>query len=593
MNVLWLLGITVVVLVLATQTYGRHLEKVFGVDDSHPTPAAVHDDNRDLVHTRADVVFAHHFAAIAGTGPIVGPVLAIVYGYFPVWAWVLVGGVFLGAVHDFGSLFVSVREGAKSIPTVARKTMGKTAYLFFVLFFLAMIVLVTSAFLNLSAAALTSRYPLEKLQLPPDQTLLRTETLVKGGREVTVGVIGGIASTGVIVITLLAMPLGWIQRRGFLKPIFIHLIGTAICVFSIFIGFLVPVSLEPDHWKYVLAIYTLVAAGVPMWLILQPRDVVNVQILYGGMVLLFVSLLVGGVGGLALQYPGVSVSFGLEKIGMLWPFLFITVACGAISGFHCMVAGGTTSKQLSRESDARRVAYNGMLLESFLAILVTLALASSLSKADYAEIVWPTKAQIAAGVRSNPIFAFALAAGTLFHKALGIPLAIGCVFGILTVEGFIVTTLDTAVRLNRYLFEELWDIIYNGDPPDFLRHYWVNAGLSVALMLLFAMKIKLVLGWLLFGTANQLVSALALIAITSWLLLHGRRFLYTLVPAVLMLITTMTALLLEIFRTYPPGYHKGRLYEGSAIFMAILAAGVVVLAVRTILFPRRTESSAT
>ncbi|MCX8035657.1 MAG: carbon starvation protein A [Candidatus Sumerlaeia bacterium] len=588
MNVLWFLIPAIVLLVLASRTYGVHLEKVFGADDRRPTPAARHDDNRDLVHTRVDVVFAHHFAAIAGSGPIIGPVFALAFGYLPVWMWLLIGGVFLGAVHDFGSLFVSVREGAKSIPTIARKTLGKAGYVLMILFFLSMIVLVTSVFLNLSAAALTSKYPLDKLRLPPDQTLLRTVSeTAPDGTTVVRGVIGGIASTGVFVITLLAIPLGYIQRHKILKMRWVHLLGTAICVVSIVVGFWKPVSLSPDVWKIVLTVYTLVAAGVPLWLILQPRDVINVQILYGGILLLFGSLLVGGATHqLILPAPELSNALGAEKIGMIWPFLFITVACGAISGFHCMVSGGTTSRQLARESDIRRVAYNSMLLESLLAICVLLTLGSCLAREEYLRIVWPSAEQVQAGNRANPVFAFALAAGTLFQQAFGIPLAIGCVLGILTVEGFIVTTLDTAVRLNRYLFEELWDVIFGHRVPPLLKHYWFNATLSAALMLWFATGIKLDLGWLLFGTANQLVSALALIVITVWLMAHGRRFIYTLVPMVLMLVTTLTALMMEIFGTHPVGQTKNALYQGSAIFMAVMAFGVVAVVIRTIVFRR-------
>jgi carbon starvation protein len=582
MNVLWLLIPAIIILLIATRTYGVHLEKVFGIDDKRPTPAALHDDNRDLVRTRADIVFAHHFAAIAGSGPIVGPVFALAFGYFPVWVWLLIGGIFLGAVHDFGSLFISIREGAKSVPTIARKTLGRTGYVLMILFFLAMIILVTSMFLNASAISLTSNYPIDQLQLAHDQKLLRTVKETKDGVTTVKGVIGGIASTGVFVITFLAIPLGYLQRHKILRMRWIHLLGTAVCVFSIIVGFAFPVSLSPNTWKKVLTFYTLIAAGVPLWLILQPRDVINVQILYGGVILLFGALTIGGMGGFTvLQHPAWSAASGLATIGLMWPFLFITVACGAISGFHCMVSGGTTSRQLARESHVRKVAFNAMLLESLLGILVILAMASSIKMSEYMQIVWPQSGS------GNPIFAFALAAGTLFQATLGIPLAIGCVFGILTVEGFIVTTLDTAVRLNRYLFEELWDIAFRGKTPAFMKHYWFNAALSALLMLLFATYIPLNLGWLLFGTANQLVSALALIVITAWLLSYGRRFLYTLIPAVLMLATTMTALIMEIVGTHPVGQKKNALYETSAIFMAILAAGVILVAIRTFLFRPR------
>lgn len=585
MNVLWFLLLAVFVLGVASRTYGPFIARVLGVDDGRPTPAAKSDDNRDVVKTRADVVFAHHFASIAGTGPIVGPVFALIYGFFPVWMWVVLGSIFLGAVHDFGSLFVSMREGAKSIPTVVRKTLGKSGYVLFILFFLVVIVLITSAFLNMAASALTTNYPIGELGLSADQKILRTvESTNKQGGAVTLGVIGGISATGVVVITLLSMPLGWMQRRRYFKGIWLHVAGTAICVFSIAIGFLFPMQLSVGAWIVLLAIYTFLAAGLPVWLIVQPRDLVNVQILYGGMILLLVSLVYGGAGGAVVTaYPAMSVGTGAATIGMMWPFLFITVACGAISGFHSMVAGGTTSRQVACESDTRRVAYNGMLLESLLAVLVTLALASSLSASQYGMLVWPNAEQVAAGAKSNPIFAFALAAGTLFNKALGIDLAVGCVFGILTVGGFIVTTLDTAVRLHRYLFEELWDVVFNGKPPAFMKIYWFNAALCVALMLLFALKIKLVLGWFLFGTANQLVAALALLAVTAWLLSYRKRFLFTLIPALLMLVTTVTALMLEIFGTYPPNQTKNTLYMGSAIFMAILSIGVVLVAIRVLL----------
>jgi carbon starvation protein len=582
MNVLWFLLLGAAFLLVASRTYGRHISNVFGVDDKRPTPAAKSGDNRDLVSTRADVVFAHHFASIAGTGPIVGPVFALVYGFFPIWVWVLVGAVFMGAVHDFGSLFVSIREGAKSIPTIARKTLGNAGYVLFILFFLAMIILVTSTFLNLAAKALPAVYPLADLHLTGDQSFLKTVTKTTGDGAVDMAVIGGIAATSLIVITALAIPLGWIQRRQVFKGLWLHAVGAGICILSIVIGFLLPVQFPGDGikaWMVVLAVYTFFAAGLPVWLIVQPRDLVNVQILYGGMALLFAALLVGGFTGVHVVHPAASIGFGTETIGLIWPFLFITVACGAISGFHCMVAGGTTARQLSKESDARKVAYNGMLLESFLALLVTLTLASSITKGDYRAVVWDA---------GNPVLGFALAAGNLFSNALAIPIQIGVVLGLLTVAGFIVTTLDTAVRLNRYLLEELWDIVFAGNPPVFMKNYLFNAALSVGLMLLFAMGFGVKLGWLLFGAANQLVGALALIAVTAWLMSYGRKFVYTLVPAVFMLVTTTAALLMQVFGNYPTGLKKNMLYEGSAIFMSVLAIGVIIVAIRSLIRPPQT-----
>ncbi|MCK7476862.1 MAG: hypothetical protein M0C28_04455 [Candidatus Moduliflexus flocculans] len=200
---------------------------------------------------------------------------------------------------------------------------------------------------------------------------------------------------------------------------------------------------------------------MPVWLILQPRDFINVQILYGGIGLMIVSLFSCGFQGLTVTVPKFNLAEGTLNLGFIWPMMFITIACGAISGFHCLVAGGTTGKQLAKETDARRVGYNAMLLESLLSVCVLLALGAVMAFTDYKAIVWPADP----AVKSNPILGFSLAAGQLFHRGLGIPVALGTVFGILLVEGFVITTLDAAVRLNRYLFEELWSIAFKKVPP--------------------------------------------------------------------------------------------------------------------------------
>lgn len=253
--------------------------------------------------------------------------------------------------------------------------------------------------------------------------------------------------------------------------------------------------------------------------------------------------------------------------------LFITIACGAISGFHSLVTSGTDSKQLTRETEARKIGYNGMLLESVLALSVLLALGSVLVFGDCKSIVWPEVG------RSNPILAFALAAGKLLHESLGVSVALGCVFGILMVEGFIITTLDTAVRLNRYLFEEVWGLIFKKVPALF-KIYWFNSALAVILMWVLAYFNTFASLWPIFGTANQLLAALALIAISTWLYLKGRRYWFTLLPAILMILTTTAALLILFFKNYLP---QGNLtLMITDILLLVLSLGVAYLSIKTV-----------
>jgi carbon starvation protein len=327
----------------------------------------------------------------------------------------------------------------------------------------------------------------------------------------------------------------------------------------------------------IISIYVLFAAGTPVWLILQPRDFINVQILYGGIILMIVSLLVTGFQGLKVTVPSFNLSEGVENLGLIWPMMFITIACGAISGFHSLVAGGTTGKQLSKETDARKVGYNAMLLESLLAVCVLLALGASMSFVDYKSIVWP----VDKAVKSNPILGFSLGAGHLFSQGLGIPVALGTVFGILLVEGFVITTLDAAVRLNRYLFEELWTILFR-KPPRLMTHYWFNSGLSVVLMWVLAYSNAFNALWPIFGTANQLLAALGLLAVSAWLLLRGRKYAFALVPAVFMIVTTLASLVILLKKYFEEGSY---ILVATDVLMLILAAGVVVLFVKTFTAP--------
>lgn len=569
MNVLVALLAAAAVFVLAGRFYSRFISKSLGEEADRPTPAMTCCDGRDYVPTKRYVVFAHHFSAIAGAGPILGPTMAILYGFVPAWLWVVFGGVFIGAVHDYTTLFVSMREGGKSMAEVARKTLGSSGFRLFIAFTLVMIVLVTSSFLSATAISLTSLWPLAKIGVKEGETFLKT--VVRDG--IVLGRIGGIASTSVIFITLCSPLLGVLLYKKKLKTVCAYVLAAAICVGSVFLGIAFPVTMAPTTWMIAISIYVLIASGVPVWLILQPRDFINVQILYGGIGLMIVSLFSCGFQGLTVTMPRFNLAEGALNLGFVWPMMFITIACGAISGFHCLVAGGTTGKQLSAEPDARRVGYNAMLLESLLSVCVLLALGAVMAFSDYKAIVWPTDP----AVRSNPILGFSLAAGQLFHKGLGIPVALGTVFGILLVEGFVITTLDAAVRLNRYLFEELWAIVFR-KVPALLKHYWFNSGLSVVLMWSLAYSNAFNALWPIFGTANQLLAAMALLTVSAWLLLRKRKNWFTLVPAVFMVATTLVSL--GILLT---GYiRKGNyILIAADVLLLALSAGVVALSLKT------------
>jgi len=576
MNVLVPLVAGGILLLFASRFYGGFLARWLGIDAKRDTPAVEQEDGRDFVPTRVHVLFAHHFSAIAGAGPILGPTMALLYGYAPGWFWIILGGIFFGAAHDLAALFVSVRSGGRSMAEIARATLGNGGFTLFILFSLVLIVLVTSAFLAATSVSLTSMWPLAKLGLDSSQTLLGTHAGPKGE---TLGVIGGIASTSVVIITLLSPLLGYLIYRRRIPTIPAYALATTICAVSIVVGFYLPISLDPHVWMLVLSAYVLFAAGVPVWLILQPRDFINVQILYVGIALLVAGLVSAGVQGVEISAPATNVVEGTAKLGLIWPMLFITIACGAISGFHCMVASGTSAKQVASEKDIKRIGYDAMLLESLLALCVLVTIGSMLGFDDYRSILYPSDP----GLKSNPILPFSLAVGHLLDTGLGIPTAYGTIAGILLVEGFVITTLDAAVRLNRYLFEELWEILLGkGRVPALMRHPWFNSALSVLLMLGLAWTNAFAAIWPIFGAANQLLAALSLIAASAWLVTKGgKRFpVYTFVPAAAMLITTVTSLAFLL-----PRYLEKKQWSlvVANVALIVLSLGVVVLA----LFLRR------
>lgn len=575
MNILFYLLTALIAFLVAYRFYAGRLEKMFDASDDREVPAVAYNDGVDYVPTRFPIVFSHHFASIAGAGPIIGPVVALIYGFAPAWIWIVAGTVFFGAVHDYTALFVSMREKGRSIAEVARISVGKAGFILFILFTLTMVFLVTGSFLRITAAALTSAVDLNILGLDASQGVLRTVT--EAGTGITRAAIGGIASTSVIFITFMAPLVGYLFYRLKIRTGLVTLLAVSICLLSIVIGFKYPLTISPTYWMLLLSLYALLAAGIPVWMVLQPRDYINSFILYAGLILLTLSITIGGISGVTVNAPLVNVEIGSAKLGLVWPVLFITIACGAISGFHSLVASGTTAKQCACESDAKKIGYGAMLLEGLLAVVVLVVVASSLPYSDYLRVVFPD----APAMRSNPVLAFALATGRITNQALGLPVYLGTIFGILLVEGFLATTLDTAVRLNRYLFEELWGILFK-PVPRLLRSYLFNAGLSVVIMFALAYKQAFFILWPIFGTANQLLAGLTLTVVSIWFVRQGNKLSpITVLPALFMMATTIASLFYLLVKK--GGYLATGNYVlvFAALCLLVLAIAMVLVALKT------------
>jgi len=580
MNVLIPLLGGLAIFLLATRTYPYFIGRRLGIDDSNPTPAHRLKDGRDYIPTRTHVVFAHHFSVIAGAGPIVGPTLALVFGWGSVWLWIVLGCVLFGAVHDMTTMFVSMREDGRSVAEMSRRSLGSSGYILFVIFLIMILTLINAIFLNLSCKALTAAYPASMLKLDPNDHILPTFVRADG---VFMGRIGGIATTSVLVITLFAPLMGWLFYKKHVRILPLYLLAVVIGALSVILGFIFPILLNEGTWRYVMTLYVFGACWLPVWLVLQPRDFVNVQILYGGIITMAVGLLYFGFAGRGLSAGAFAATEGAQLAGgPIWPFLFITVACGAISGFHSMAASGTTVKQITKESEVRRVGYNAMILEGAMALFALLLLGTALPRAEYLQIVFPATGD------GNPILAFSIAMGYMLHQMTGLKIAIGSVLGILVLEGFVLTTLDTAVRLCRYMLEELWVFLFRGRPAAILRNTFFNTAVAVGLMLFFALNSTIMSAWKVFGAGNQLIAALAMTAVSVWLLRRARPCWFTAAPAIFMALTTFATLLMALSSYFAPRGAHGIFNPGSGplavatIILLVLSAGVLVVAFRKI-----------
>ena len=514
----------------AYRFYGNFLSKRCGLDDDRETPATAQEDGVDYVPTRASVLFGHHFSSIAGAGPIVGPILAATYfGWGPTWAWILIGAILVGGVHDFGSTLMSVRNRGKSIAETMRGLVGEGTGKLFMLFVVLALIYVIIVFLDLTAGT---------FQKQPEVAT---------------------ASTWFIVT---ALAFGWVLLCK-VAPL-----GKAVWIFipltfaGLAVGHYFPAPVwDKQTWVFLTLGYCYVAAILPVNVLLQPRDFLSAGFLYA--ILGF-----GLVGMLFANEPmqlGAYLGWESEKLGMMVPFLFITVACGACSGFHSIVSSGTTSKQICRESDVRRIGYGSMLVEGVLAVFAMGC------------VVVLTTAEREAG--GNPVGLFA-AGASKFFAAVGIPGELGKEFAMLAISTFLLTTLDTCTRLTRFLIEELFN--WRNDASRYLGTLLALAGPTFLVFQTFPGPDGTPVPawraiWPLFGATNQLLAALALLTFVVFLKASKIRYGFALLPAVLMIVMPMTALVMMVLQN-----GLDTLIGGVAAVMFVLGSFLMVMSWRSL-----------
>lgn len=499
MSAVWILLFALAWYAVAYRWYGSRMAAIVGVDPQRATPATTRNDGVDYVPAKSWLVlFGHHFSSICGAGPIIGPALAVVYwGWAPSLVWVLVGSVLMGAVSDFTSLVVSVRADGKSMPEIARPEISPRARVLFSWFILLALVLVNAVFAIFAA-----------------RTFIQAPDAV-------------IPSVGLIPVALLA---GYLLYRTSMHNGLATVIGLGLLLAAIAAGSWLPVQMPSLFgvsaewiWIIVLMLYCAVASVTPVQLLLQPRDYLASYLLFAAIAIGVVSVFISAP-DMQATAVGSFVPSEWAAAGPLWPMLFVTIACGAISGFHSLVSSGTTSKQLATEAHACRVGYGGMLTESLVGVLVIISIGAALAPEQVASI-------LRAG---GPISAFSEGYGRLSTPLLG---GYGDVFAVMALNAFILTTLDTSTRIGRYLMQELFG----------LTNKYVATGLIVAASTALALTGQWTKIWPAFGAANQLIGALTLLVVSCWLLKRGRPVLYTLIPACIMLVTTLAAFCYQLY----------------------------------------------
>ncbi len=487
---------SIVILFSGYHFYGRFLEKIFNIDNKRKTPAHTCRDNNDYCPAPAPILFGHHFSSIAGAGPVVGPIIAgVAFGWLPALLWILIGSIFIGGTHDFAALVASLRHKGKSIAEVTKDYFSPAVYKMFLLFIWLTLVYVLIVFLDMTSATFKSDGP--------------------------------VASASILFIVI-AVFLGLFVYRFKISIFKASLVFVPLVFFAIYLGQLWPIAFSPaKFWHIFLLCYAFAASVLPVWLLLQPRDYLSAFLLYSAVLAGTAGILFGNF---SINYPAF-ISFYDQGQGAIFPFLFVVIACGAISGFHAIVASGTTAKQLNKEKDAKPIAYGAMLVEAIVAIIAlsTIMIASKNGLAKQA----------------SPLLIFGNGIAG-FLNLFGLPPKIGASFGILALSTFLLTTLDTTTRLARYIFQEFfgWDNTKN--------KFLATASTLLLPAVFTIIEIKDAAGnvipawkavWPVFGATNQLMAALTLLVIARWLYKKNTTILFVLIPVFIMLAITLSALL--------------------------------------------------
>ncbi len=560
MNGVLVLVAGIAILVIAYLTYGKWLAKQWGIDPSRETPSHTEEDGVDYVPAKAPVLMGHHFSSIAGAGPINGPIQAAVFGWVPVFLWVLIGGIFFGAVHDFGALFASIRNKGQSIGEVIADAMGSKAKKLFIIFSYLTLILVVAAFASIVANTFMATYTEE------------------GAVDYAASAANATTAMISILFIVIAVAFGFLVYRRNAGLAVSTVIGVAAIVACMVIGLKWhPLYLSNKVWMIIVGIYILAASVAPVWILLQPRDYLSSFLLYFMMLVAVVGIIGCGLtGGAQMDIPAFTgfkdtLAPTGASLGYMFPALFVTIACGAISGFHSLVGSGTTAKQLNNEKDAQPIAYGGMLIECALAII-------SLCAVGY---IWTN---YASGETVTPTVVFATGISKMLGTipGLGGTEKIAYTLLVLTVSVFCLTSLDTATRLARYMFQEFW--LEPGETyKDVTGYKKTLTNPFVATLITVVLGIGLGLTgyaniWPLFGAANQLLAALGLLAVAAWLGKAGKNNKMFLFPMAFMLVVTITSLCFTL-KTNFAGISAGGEGVTWCIVRAVISALLIILAV--------------
>ena len=509
MNTLVIVLIAAVCLLCGYTLYGRWLANKWGIDPTAKTPAYTHEDGKDYVPTNGWTVFSHQFSSIAGAGPVTGAIQAAAFGWLPVLLWVLLGGIFFGAVTDFGALYASVKNEGKSMGLLIEKYIGKLGRKLFLLFCWLFCGIVIAAFADMVAGTFNA------YAVKDGVTSLSAAAQTNGA--------AGMVS---IMFMVFAVVFGLIQKKYNFSGWKEAVLGIAFIVLSFVVGANFPLVLGKAAWSYITFVYIFFAAVLPMWMMKQPRDYMTT--------FMFIGMIAGAAVGLLVAHPSMNLpvftGFNNEKLGTMFPILFVTVACGAVSGFHSLVSSGTSSKTVENEKDMLKVGYGAMVLESLLAVLA-LCVAGAAAAADGTP---------AAG---TPFQVFSTG-GAGFCEMFGVPMYAATVFMTMCVSALALTSLDAVARIGRMSFQELFSVDDMAHAEGW-RKLLCNTYFSTFVTLAFGFlltQIGYANIWPLFGSANQLLSALVLVTLCVFLKVTGRSNKMLFPPLVIMLCVTFTAL---------------------------------------------------